>query len=413
LNPASVALLDPAAKEHAQEQARRRPWRLLALLIAMSGVGSVSLNILVPAIPGLAAKFATDPGNVTLAISLYLFGLAMAQLLFGPLSDRFGRRPVVLGGLALAAVASTAAIFAAGIAALIAARVIQSLGASTGQTISRAIIRDLYDREHAASMIGLVTSVVVLMPMAAPLIGGILDTLFGWESIFVFTALLSFAVFAWALIDLPETRRSPVGPRERDRLRADLAALAASPKFFGYALCAGLGSAPFFSLLGGAPHVVVSMLGRTSAEYGLWFFIPSAGFMAGNYAVARLTLRLGIDALIWWGIALTIIGSSLSIAAYLALPGWEMATIFVPQLVIGLGNGLLLPTAIAGAVSVRPQVAGTASGMTGFIQMTIGAGAAQLAALVIAGASDAVPMLLLMLLFGVATAAAVFALIRS
>jgi DHA1 family bicyclomycin/chloramphenicol resistance-like MFS transporter len=223
---------------------------------------------------------------------------------------------------------------------------------------------------------------------------------------------LSFAVFAWAILDLPETRRSPEGSRERHRFRADLAALAASPKFFGYALCAGLGSAPFFSLLGGAPHVVVSMLGRTSAEYGLWFFFPSLGFMAGNFAVARLTARLGIDALIWWGIALTVIGSSVSITLYVFLPGWEMVAIFIPHLVIGLGNGLLMPTAIAGAVSVRPQVAGTASGMTGFIQMTIGAAAAQLSAWVIADASDGVPMLLLMLCFGVATGTAVFTLLR-
>jgi DHA1 family bicyclomycin/chloramphenicol resistance-like MFS transporter len=384
----------------------------LALLIAMTGVSSVSLNILVPAIPGMAAKFGTDTANVALTVSLYLLGLAIAQLLFGPLSDRFGRRPVVLVGLGLAAIASTAAIFAASIAGLIAARVLQSLGASSGQTIGRAIIRDLYDREHAASMIGLVTSVVVLMPMAAPLIGGILDTLFGWESIFVFTAALSFGVFVWAILDLPETRRSPEVPGELHRFRADLAALAGSRKFFGYALCAGLGSAPFFSLLGGGPHVVVSMLGRTSAEYGLWFFFPSAGFMAGNFAVARLTVRLGIDRLIRWGIAFTLIGSSLSIALYVSLPGWEMVAIFVPQFVIGAGNGLLMPTAIAGAVSVRPQVAGTASGMTGFIQMTIGAAAAQLSALVIAGASDGVPMLLLMFSFGVATAAAVFLLLR-
>jgi DHA1 family bicyclomycin/chloramphenicol resistance-like MFS transporter len=319
---------------------------------------------------------------------------------------------VVLSGLALATVASTSAIFAAGIAGLITARVVQSLGASTGQTIGRAIIRDLYDREHAASMIGLVTSVVVLMPMAAPLIGGILDTLLGWESIFVFTAVLSATVFVWAVIALPETRRYSKVPSERSHFRADFAALAASPRFFGYALCAGLGSAPFFSFLGGAPHVAVTMLGRTSAEYGLWFFVPSVGFMSGNFLVSRLTARFGIDTLIWWGIALTIVGCLLSIAAYVAFPGWEMLTIFLPQIIVGMGNGLLLPTAVAGAVSIRPQVAGTASGMTGFIQMAIGAGAAQLSGHVIGHASDAMPMLLLMLLFGIATGIAVFTLVR-
>ncbi len=177
----------------------------------MTGVSSVSLNILVPAIPSMAIRFATDPANVALTVSLYLLGLALAQLVFGPLSDRFGRRPVVLAGLGIATIASTVAIFASSITGLIAARVAQSLGASTGQTIGRAIIRDIYDREHAASMIGLVTSVVVLMPMAAPLIGGILDTLFGWESIFVFTAILSVSVFVWAVLDLPETRRAREG----------------------------------------------------------------------------------------------------------------------------------------------------------------------------------------------------------
>jgi MFS transporter, DHA1 family, multidrug resistance protein len=392
-------------------EAQRTPWRLLALLIAMTGVGSLSLNILVPAVPGLVAKFAANPASVQLTVSLYLLGLAVAQLIFGPLSDRFGRRPVVLTGLALATLASTAAIFATSIASLIIARVAQSLGASTGQTIGRAIIRDLYDREHAASMIGLVTSVVVLMPMAAPLIGGILDTLFGWESIFVFAALLSFSVFVWAVLALPETHKRSGAPEERSHFRADVAALAASPRFFGYALCAGLGSAPFFSFLGSAPHVVVTILGRTSAEYGVWFFVPSLGFMAGNFAVSRLTARYGIDTLIWCGIVLTIVGCLLNLFVYVAFPGWEMITIFVPQVLIGFGNGLLLPTSIAAAVSIRPQVAGTASGLTGFIQMSIGAGAAQLGGHVVAHASNATPMLLLMLFFGVATAVAVFTLV--
>ena len=403
---------DPTTMSSTPREAHATPWRLLALLIAMTGVSSLSLNILVPAIPSLVTKFAADPAHVQLTVSLYLLGLAVAQLVFGPLSDRFGRRPVVLAGLALATVASTAAIFAGSIASLIIARVAQSLGASTGQTIGRAIIRDLYDREHAASMIGLVTSVVVLMPMVAPLIGGILDTLFGWVSIFIFAAVLSFTVFAWAVLALPETRTLSAVPGQQSHFRADLGALAASRRFFGYALCAGLGSAPFFSFLGGAPHVVVTMLGRTSAEYGLWFFVPSIGFMAGNFAVSRLTARFGIDALIWWGIALTIAGCLLNVFVYSALPGWEMATVFLPQIIIGFGNGLLLPTSVAGAVSIRPQVAGTASGMTGFIQMAIGAAAAQLSGHVIAHASDAMPMLLLMLGFGVATAIAVLTLVR-
>ena len=403
---------DQTTNDAVRNEARPTPWRLLALLIAMTGVSSLSLNVLVPAIPGLAAKFQTDTASVQLTVSLYLMGLALAQLVFGPLSDRFGRRPVILAGLALATIASTAAIFAWSITGLIMARVLQSLGASTGQTIGRAIIRDLYDREHAASMIGLVTSVVVLLPMVAPLIGGILDTLFGWESIFVFSALVAGGVFAWAVLALPETRRASIAPDGHGHFLAEVRALCASPRFFGYALCAGLGSAPFFSFLGAAPHVVVGMLGHSSAEYGVWFFLPSIGFMAGNFAVSRLSRRFTIDTLIWWGIVLTIVGCVLNIVVYRAFPGWDMATIFLPQIVIGLGNGLLLPTSIAGAVSIRPQVAGTASGMTGFIQMGIGAVAAQLSGHVIGNASDAMPMLWLMLAFGLALAAAFLVLVR-
>jgi MFS transporter, DHA1 family, multidrug resistance protein len=410
--PPAAALLDPTPSNAGQGAARRAPWRLLALLIAMSAMSSFSLTIVVPAIPSMVAKFATEPANVQLTVSLYLLGLAVAQLVFGPLSDRFGRRPVAVAGLALAGIASTAAIFAANIAGLIVARVAQSLGASTGQTISRAIIRDLYDRERAASMIGLVTSVVVLMPMAAPLVGGILDTLLGWESIFVFTALVSLTVFAWTALALPETHRPAAAPSARGHLRADLAALAGSPSFFGYALCAGLGSAPFFSFLGGAPHVAVTMLGRTSAEYGVWFFVPSFGFMAGNFAVSRLSGRLGINVLIWWGIAMTVVGGLLSLLLYIAFPGWEMAALFLPQVIIGFGNGLLLPTSVAGAVSIRPQVAGTASGLTGFIQMAIGASAAQLGGHIVAHATSALPLIVLILVFGIATAAAVFTLVR-
>jgi MFS transporter, DHA1 family, multidrug resistance protein len=391
---------------------RIAPWRLLALLVAMSAISSGSLNILVPAIPGLVAKFKTDPAYVQLTISLYLAGLASAQLVFGPLSDRFGRRPVVLAGLGLAAIASTVAVFAWSITGLVAARVVQSLGASTGQTISRAIIRDIYERERAASMIGLVTSIVVLVPMMAPLIGGILDTLFGWEAIFITVAALSLAVFAWAAVALPETRRFTDVPGGRSHFLSDARALCASPRFFGYALCAGLGSAPFFAFLGGAPYVVVNMLGRTSAEYGIWFFLPAFGFMFGNFLVSRLSGRYTINVLIWWGIAFLIIGCLINIAAYLTLTRWPMPALFVPHVLIGIGNGLLLPTSVAGAVSIRPQVAGTASGMTGFIQMAIGAAAAQISGHLIGSATTATPMLLLMLSLGVATGVAVFVLVR-
>ena len=174
--------------------------------MAMTAIGPATLNILVPALPGLITRLATDTGTVQLTLSLYLLSLATAQLLLGPLSDRFGRRPVVLAGLALAVLASLAAIATSSIGALIAARIVQAVGASTGIVIGRAIIRDLYERDRAAAMIGLVTTAMVIAPMIAPLVGGILDTAFGWEAIFLFIALFSGAVLLWAVVVLPETR---------------------------------------------------------------------------------------------------------------------------------------------------------------------------------------------------------------
>jgi MFS transporter, DHA1 family, multidrug resistance protein len=380
------------------------PWSLLLLLMAMTAIGPLSLNILVPALPGLAVKLGTDTGTVQLTVSLFLVGLATSQLLLGPLSDRFGRRPVVLAGLALTTISSAAAIAASSVTGLIALRVVQALGASTGVVIGRAIIRDLFARERAASMIGLVATVMVVAPMVAPLIGGILDVTLGWAAIFVFVTLVSGAVLAWAVIVLPETRvQDPMS--QEGSFFAQTGKLAATPAFLGYVLCAALGSAPFFVFLGGAPHAVVSIMGRSSADYGLWFMVTSVGYMAGNFTASRTSVRYGADALILWGVIIELAGAATTLAVVLLLPHGGPGTIFLPYLLVSFGNGLLLPNAIAGAVSVRPQSAGTASGITGFIQMGLGAVAAQMMGHLLEHATTALPMAIAIV--GVVVAAAV------
>jgi DHA1 family bicyclomycin/chloramphenicol resistance-like MFS transporter len=385
--------------------------RLVPLLIAMSSVGPLSLNILVPALPTLVAVFAADPGSVQLTISLYLVGLAVSQLALGPLSDRFGRRPVVLAGFALTAVASIGTIFASTIGTLITWRLIQSLGASTGLVIGRAIIRDLVDRERAASMLGLVATVMVVVPMVGPMIGGLIDTAFGWEGILLFVAAASIAVLAWSAVALPETRVARPPSDEPGGFFHDLRRLGASPAFVGYVLSGALGSATFFAFLGGSPYVIVTLMGRSSAEYGVWFAVSSIGYMSGNFAVSRWSMRHGIDTLIWWGIVAELIGIALATVLATVDLTWGPATIFVPQMIVSFGNGLLLPNAIAGAVSIRPQAAGTASGVTGCAQMGIGAAITQLSGHVLAGATSAMPMALIMLAIGVVMAAGFLLLI--
>jgi DHA1 family bicyclomycin/chloramphenicol resistance-like MFS transporter len=393
------------------EQRVASPWRLLTLLMAMTAIGPATLNILVPALPALVKQLESDTGTVQFTLSLYLLSLATAQLLLGPLSDRFGRRPVVLAGLALNVAASLAAIAASSIGALIGARVVQAVGASSGIVIGRAIIRDLYERDRAAAMIGLVTTAMVIAPMISPLIGGILDTAFGWESIFLFISALSCAVLLWAVIVLPETRPANVAHTPGMLIR-EWRALISNAKFHGYVLCGALGSAPFFTFLGGGPHIVVTLMGRTSAEYGAWFVITSLGYMTGNFTASRLSQRFGVDGMILAGIVCELVGSSLTAVLVASLPHAGPAIIFLPQLLISYGNGLLLPNAIAGAISLRPQAAGAASGMTGFAQMAVGAASTQVVSIALAGASDAMPMAWMLVILVVATGVAYGTLVR-
>ncbi|HML14559.1 MAG TPA: multidrug effflux MFS transporter [Xanthobacteraceae bacterium] len=385
--------------------------RVLVLLTAMAAIGPMALNILTPAVPGLVVTFGTDAAAVQLTLSLYLFGLAAAQLVMGPLSDQLGRRPVVLAGLTLAAVSSVAALAATSIQALIVARIAQAIGASTGVVVGRAIIRDLYDRDRAAAMIGWVTTATVVAPMVAPMIGGFLDTALGWEAIFAFVGLVSAGTLIGAVLALPETQAATMSGG-LVRFLSEARLLVATRQFCGYALCVAANSAMFFVYVGGTPHVVVTMMGRSSAVYGVWFAVASFGYMMGNFIAARRSASLGVDRMIWWGTLVALLGVGVECVLVVGVPGGGPAIIFVPQILISIGSGFLMPNALAGAVSVRPQAAGTASGFTGFLQMGLGALSAQLVGHLLDGASSALPMVLLMLGFGLAGTAAFLGLVR-
>jgi DHA1 family bicyclomycin/chloramphenicol resistance-like MFS transporter len=383
----------------------------LALLMAMTAVGPTTLNILVPALPALASRLAADTGTVQLTLSLYLLSLAGAQLVLGPLSDRFGRRPVALVGMAINVVASIAAIAAGSIHALIAARILQATGASSGIVIGRTIIRDLYERDRAAAMLGLVTTAMVIAPMIAPFVGGVLDTAFGWEAIFLFIALASGAVLVWAWFALPETGGT-TGVQAPGRLWQEWQALLGHRKFHGYVLCSALGSAAFFLFLGGGPHVVVTQMGRSSAEYGLWFAITSTGYMAGNFGTSRFSQRLGVDRMIVIGLLFQLVGVVMILVLVATLWSAGPAIVFLPQTVMSIGSGLVLPNAIAGAVSVRPHAAGTAAGLTGFAQMALGAVLTQVVSAALVSSTTAMPMAWMMLAGVLASGAAYVGLVR-
>jgi DHA1 family bicyclomycin/chloramphenicol resistance-like MFS transporter len=398
----------PPREDHHAPARDDTPWGLLSLLMAMTAIGPLALNILVPALPKLSAVFAADTHTIQLAVSLFLVGLAVAQLLVGPLADRFGRRPVALGGLIVTAAASIAAIVADSAGMFIATRVLQACGAATGVVVGRAVVRDLFDRDRSAAMLGLVTTAMVVAPMVSPLLGGILDTAFGWRAIFLFVAATVVAVLVWAAVRLPETRdRHPASP---GGFLADARFLLRNGAFNGHVLCATFGSATFFALLGGGPHIVVTQMGRSSMEYGIWFAISSLGYMSGNFAASRLSMRYGLERMILVGLVLEAIGVTLATAFSFA-HAYGPAVVFLPQILISFGNGVMLPNSIAGAVSVRPQAAGTASGVLGFVQMALGAAFAQLGGIMLADAATPMPLALLMAAAIVVYAFAFFVLV--
>lgn len=370
---------------------RLAPRALVPLLVVLAAIGPMALNLPLPAVPGLALYFDTDPGTIQLTITLYLAGMAVAQLFLGPLSDRYGRRPVILGALAVTAVMSLFAALAASAAMLILARVLQSFGASAGQVIGRAIIRDVFDKDRAASMIGWVTMAMVVAPMVSPSIGGLMTETIGWRWVFAATAVIAGVTLVLAAIRLPETRAVVSSPTVGQLLR-DARDLVRNRMFLGYLLIGALSSMTFFSFVGGAPHATVTLMGQSSTVYGLWFMVNACGYMLGNAVCGRYAARFGADRLIRWGsvmmLVMTLVQFAIALAGWMVHPAW----LFLPQAAIAFANGLQLPGAIAGAVSVRPEAAGSASGFVGFSQMGLGALAAQASGTLVGSLMSTVPM---------------------
>ena len=370
------------------------------ILVAISAVGPLALNIFVPSMPGLQSEFGVSYGVVQLTLTLYIIGMAVCQLAYGPLSDRFGRRPVLLAGMALFVVASLLAAFATSIAMLIAARLLQAIGGASGLVLSRAIVRDLYDRDRSASVLGYITMAFVVAPMLAPTVGGLLDQVAGWRSIFVLLALLGAVAFAATWHKLPETNRNLAPSIRLAGLASGYMALLRMPSFLAYGLTLGFSSAVFFAFVAGAPYVMVVVLGFQPLDYGLWIMIVSLGYMFGNFLSGRYSQRLGTDRMVTIGNLFTLAVTLAGLAAALA-GAISPLTLFLPMLFAALGNGLTIPNATAGAISVNASMVGTAAGLAGFLQMGISAGSAQLVGILQDGAPLAV--------FWVMAAAAVLA----
>ncbi|MEW6768806.1 MAG: multidrug effflux MFS transporter [Pseudomonadota bacterium] len=394
----------------AAKAATSTSWKLLLLLVAMNGIAPVSLYILVPALPMLVKVFNTDVTSVQLNVSLFMVGLASSQLVTGPLSDKFGRRPVLLAGLVIMTAATIACVFAQTLPQLIGARFFQAVGGGTGMVMARAVIRDLYPRERVGGMLSLVIGVMMIAQLLSPLIGGLIETSFGGRAIFYFMA--ATAIFATISIaaGLPETRVVMTKSGDTGFFN-DVRALSSNPAFIGYVLCQMLASAIIFTFAGGGPYIVVNQMARSTAEYGLWFATSGVAYMLGNFVSVRLSPKLGLDRTIWLGLALQIFGSIANLIWGFTGLNRQPEWLFGTHMIVMFGNAFAMSNASAGAISIRPQAAGTASGAMGFLQMGFGSLCSQLGAFLGGQFATPLPLNIAVLTISAACAAVIYFLV--
>lgn len=370
---------------------RRTPPHIITLVL-IAGLSSLNQNIFLPALPEMAAFFKTDYAVMQLTLSGYLAGTALLQLVIGPLSDRYGRRPVMIGALAIMLIASLLCIFATNVTVFLTARMVQT-AVVAGLVLSRAIVRDMVPLEEAASMLGYVTMGMALVPMFGPAVGGILSEIFGWQACFAALAILTFVILVIVAADLGETNRQPIGSfRAQFRVWPHLLA---SRLFWSYALISVFVSGAFFSFLGGAPFAGTTLLKLSPSALGLQFLYTAIGYMAGNFFSGLFAKRLGIRQMLVIGNGITFIG--IGFALVMAMLGHFTALSFFGSMVLmGLGNGVALPSANAGMVSVRPDLAGSASGLGGALTLGLGAILSVIASSIMTEETGAIPLLAVM-----------------
>lgn len=343
---------------------------LLTVLVAFS---ALSIDIVLPVLGALATAFRATPADAQLALSAFVLGFAAAQLVAGPLSDRYGRRPVLIGGCALYVAASIGCIFAASIEHLVAARFVQALGACAGPVLARAVVRDVYGPQRATKVLAYMASVMAVVPAAAPLFGGLLVDLFGWRAVFVALAVFGTVALAGCLFMLEETNRwrDPLAMQPR-RLAANYGSLLRDRTYLGYLVAASTSYTGLFCFHSLSGFILIDGLRVPAAEFGYWFLILVVGYLTGNMLVTRITGRFRPDTLVTAGLCCQVAAGLLHLAL-----GYEGLTtplrVVAPMGLYMFGAGLLFPNATVGAIGPHPTKAGAASAVFGFAQFTLGA----------------------------------------
>ena len=344
---------------------------LFSALVGVTLIGPLSIHLFFPAVPFVGRAFAVDAGTAQLAFSLAMLAMAAGTLVYGTLADRIGRLPTLIGGLALFSGGAAIGGLAPSIEVLIAGRILQGLGAACGVVLARTMVSDVYGADRLPQMIAYLTTAYVLGPMFSPVVGGGLADTLGWQSIMILPAVFGLATVLLAVTVIGETRPGG-GAGPRAGLAAAYGRLLGLRRFVYHMLNPAFGTATFMSANAGAAYLMVDALKTSGTEYGLWFMFGPAGFMLGNYLSGRLSGRLSAAFLIVFGTGLTFAGALTATAPVIGF-GLSPAALFVPILILSIGQGLMMPQAQAAAMSAVPELTGTASGIVVFAQFLMGA----------------------------------------
>lgn len=361
-------------------------------LILLAGVAGLAMNVFLPSLPNMALHFETEYWVLQMSVAAYFAMNAVLQILIGPVSDNLGRRSVVLWGLLLFTFASIGCIYAPNATVFLMFRMCQAI-IVTAMVLSRAIIRDVVSADKAASLIGYVTMGMAVVPMLGPMLGGLLDETFGWQASFWLMALSGFGMFVLCYFDQGETKRA-TGETLRQQF-GHYPELFSSPRFWGYSIASGLTSGAFFAYLGGAPYVGTEIFKLSPAILGFYFGAPALGYFIGNFLSGRYSMRIGINNMVLYGTIIATIATVASLLVFSIGQG-SPVSFFGFMTIVGIGNGLTIPNATSGMLSVRPHLAGTASGLGGAIMIGFGAILSALAGIILTGSDTALPVLWLM-----------------
>lgn len=363
-----------------------KPLPPIAYFTIMSMVSPIALNILLPALPDAAVDLGVSTSEIQLSLTLYLLALALGQLICGPLADRFGRRPVLLTGIAIHFIGCLLGAFADDLSSLLIARILQALGGCTGMVLARTIMLDRYSRDQAAGKIGYITLSIAISQAIAPTLGGHINLHLGWQYLFHFSLLLSSVSWLIVLFMIPETTKHKTDSLRLNRILKQYWEVLKAPNYLGYALSTTFIASAIYLFIGSAPYIVNNEIGGNSADFGNWFLLVSLGFMFGSFNAAKLSSKLGVQRMIKLGHSLSMLGASIMLISVYFLDVHYL-TLFLPMALFTIGRGFSQPNSQSAGISCSQSSPSTASGLMGFIQLMTGAICAQLTPLILEAGS--------------------------